>query len=162
MRYKTLKIVVILLTGIGLTKLHAQRNLNTSANSISGEAGSLSYSVGQLTYQFHASSTGSIATGIHHPYEVSQITGTKEYEGINISVTAFPNPTKNHLTLEVSDIIISKLRFQLFDNQGRILKQGEVNKNLEVIETNNLEAANYFITVFHNNQEIKTFKIIKK
>jgi hypothetical protein len=34
-------------------------------------------------------------------YEISVVTGIDEAKGINLSVTAYPNPTTDYLTLEV-------------------------------------------------------------
>lgn len=51
--------------------------------------------------------------------------GIKETE-LNISLSVFPNPTANNLTLQISDYNNQKLSYQLIDMQGKLLSNGQV------------------------------------
>jgi len=51
--------------------------------------------------------------------------GIKE-TALNISLTAFPNPTTENLTLQISDYNNEKLSYQLFDMQGKQLSNGQI------------------------------------
>jgi hypothetical protein len=162
MRIKRLKISAVILLGLGLTGLQAQESMNTTGGDASGSAGSLSYSVGQAVYQTHTSTSGSVAEGVQQPYEISVVLAKREAVGITLSVSAYPNPTTDNLTLSVEAFELSNVSYQLFDINGRILQNGKIASELTSIAMGNLVSATYFIKVVKDNKEIKTFKIIKQ
>ncbi len=160
MKHKRLKLSLVLLLGLGLTNSHSQESLNTSGGNASG-SGSVSYSVGQTMYQVYTGTSGSVTTGVQQNYKISVVTGGTETEGVNLSVLAYPNPVVDKLTLTIEDIENSSFSFQLFDAQGKVLDSQDITSNQTSIEMTNLAPATYFVKAFQNNQEIKTFKIIK-
>ena len=141
--------------------VQAQNTSTASGGEASGSGGSTSYSVGQVAYQTHTGTTGSVAQGVQQPYEISVVTGLEEAKGINLSILAYPNPTTDNLTLEVRDFELSALTFQLYDMNGRLLQTEKITGNLTGIEMGRFVPATYFVKIAQNNSEVKTFKIIK-
>lgn len=162
MRYKKLKLSTVLLLGLGLTGLQAQESVNATGRNASGSGGSVSYSVGQVAYQTHTAANGSVSEGVQQPYEISVVTAIEEAKGINLSVSAYPNPTTDYLTLEVKNFELSKLHYQLYDMNGKLLQSEKITGKRTSVVMNHLISASYFVKVFQARQEIKTFKIIKK
>ena len=165
MKHKKLKIGAILLLGLGLTGLQAQESVNATGGNASGSGGSASYSVGQATCQTHTGTSGSVAEGVQQPYEISVVTGIEEAIGINLSVSAYPNPTTDYLTLEVdasTTLSILSMSYQLYDMNGKLLQSEIITGNQTRIVMNNLVTATYFVKVIHEKKEVKTFKVIKK
>jgi len=161
MRHKRLKLSAVLLLGLGLTGLQAQTSVNATDGDVSGSGGSVSYSVGQVVYTTHTGTSGSVAEGVQQPYEISVVTGLEEAKGINLSVSAYPNPTTDYLTLEVKDVELLNLHFQLYDMNGKLLQNEKITGNQTSIVMSNLLPATYFVKVIQGNKEVKTFKIIK-
>jgi len=161
MRHKRLKLSAVLLLGLGLTGLQAQTSVNATDGDVSSSGGSVSYSVGQVVYTTHAGTSGSVAEGVQQPYEISVVTGLEETKGINLSVSAYPNPTTDYLTLEVKDVELLNLHFQLYDMNGKLLQNEKITGNQTSIVMSNLLPATYFVKVIQGNKEVKTFKIIK-
>lgn len=161
MRNKKLRLSAVLLLAFGLTGLQAQESVNATGGEASGSGGSASYSVGQLVYTTNIGTNGSVAQGVQQPYEISVVTGIEEAKDINLSVSAYPNPTTDYLTLEVTDYEILKLNFQLYDINGKLLQSEKIIGNQTSIVMINLVPANYFVKVIRGNKEVKTFKIIK-
>lgn len=161
MQYKRLLLSVILLLGFGLIGLYAQENINATGGNALGGGGTASYSVGQVTYQTHIGTNGSVAEGVQQPYEISVETGIEESKGINLSFSAYPNPTDNNVTLIISEDVISGLSYQLYDNQGKLLQNEKITNNQTSIVLSNLAPATYFIKIKQRNKEIITYKIIK-
>lgn len=164
MKLKRLKICVILLLGLGLTGLQAQESVNATGGNALGSGGSVSYSVGQLTYQTHVGTNGSVAEGVQQPFEISIITEIKEAKGINLSVSAYPNPTTDFLNLKVdasTPLSIQSMSYQLYDINGKLLENQKIEGNETSIVMSNLVPATYFVKVTEGNTEVKTFKIIK-
>lgn len=164
MRHKKLKLSAVLLLGLGLTGLQAQTSVNATGGNASGSGGSTSYSVGQVVYTTNTGTNGSVAQGVQQPYEISVVTGLEEAKGINLSVSAYPNPTTDYLTLEVNastTLSIQSMTYQLYDMSGKLLQNEKITDNQTSIVMRNLVPAIYFVKVVQGNKELKTFKIIK-
>ena len=129
MRHKRLKLSTVLLLGLGLTGVQAQTSVNATGGDASGGGGSVSYSVGQVVYTTHTGTSGSVAEGVQQPYEISVVTGLEEAQSINLSVTAYPNPTTDYLTLRIDEFEISNLSFQLYDMNGKLLQNEKITGN---------------------------------
>ena len=161
MRHKRLKLSAVLLLGLGLTGLQAQTSINATGGDASGSGGSASYSVGQVVYTTNTGTNGTVAQGVQQPYEISVVTGLEQAKGINLSVSAYPNPTTDYLTLSIGEFDISNLSYQLYDMNGKLLQNAKITGNQTSIVMSNLVPANYFVKVIQGNKKVKTFKIIK-
>ncbi len=71
----------------------------------------------------------------------------------------YPNPTTNYLTLKVEDN--TNLSYELYDIKGKIIDSKTVTNNSTNISLEGQPSAVYFLSVVHNSQIVKTFKIIK-
>jgi len=162
MRHKQLKLGAVLLFGLGLTGLHAQTSVNATGGNASGSGGTASYSVGQVVYTTNTGTSGSVAQGVQQPYEISVITGIEEAKGINLSVSAYPNPTTDYLQLKVESEKLNDLSYQLFDMNGKLLQNQKLSGTENQINMGNYVPSTYFVRVTSGSQSIKEFKIIKK
>ena len=162
MRHKRLKLSAVLLLGLGLTGLHAQENINATGGNASGSGGTVSYSVGQVVYTTNTGTNGFVAQGIQQPYEISVVTGIEEAKGINLMVSAYPNPTSDYLTLRIDEFEISDLSYQLYDINGKLLQSEKITGNQTSIVMSNLVPSIYLVKVIQGNKEVKTFKIVKR
>ena len=147
--------------GLGLTGLQAQETIPATGGNALGSGGSASYTVGQMVYQTNTGTNGSVAEGVQQPYEISIVTAIEDANGINLSISAYPNPTFDYLTLEVKDFDFSNLTFQLYDIQGKLLQNEKITDRQSRVLMNNLLPASYFVKILEGNKEVKTFKIIK-
>lgn len=161
MRYKRLKLGAALLLAFGLTEMQAQQSINTSGGNATGSSGTVSYSVGQVAYMAHAGTTGSVAQGVQHAFEIFNL-DLEEVESSNVSVLVYPNPTAEFLTLEVKDLDHSTLGYQLYDLQGRLLKSEPMTDQKTKVDMRTLPSATYFIKMSQGKTTIQSFKIIKK
>jgi hypothetical protein len=89
------------------------------------------------------------------------VTELEEAKGINLTVSAYPNPTTDYLTLSIDDFEVSKFSYQLLDISGTLLETKELEGNQTIIVTSNLMSAVYLVKVTERNREVKIFKIIK-
>jgi len=159
MKHKKVKISVLLL-GLGLTA-NAQQATTAASGDASGSGGTVAYSVGQIVYTTHAGATGSVAEGLQHAYEISIVLGVEDQQ-ISLDMQAYPNPTADYLTLNVGNLELSCLNFQLLDLRGGLIEGKNITSMTETIRMEDLPSASYFLKVRNNNKEIKLFKIIKK
>lgn len=161
MRHKKFKLSAVLLFFLGLTGLQAQESVNVTGGNATGEGGSVSYSIGQIVYTTNTGTSGSVAQGVQQPFEISVETGFVEYKGINLSVSAYPNPTTNYLTLSIGEFGISNLSYQLYDLNGKLLRNEKLSGIKTQINMSNYVPSTYLVKIISGIQSIKTFKIIK-
>jgi hypothetical protein len=172
MRHKKLKLTAVLLLGLGLIGLQAQESVNVTGGNASGSGGSASYSVGQVVYTTNTGTNGSVAQGVQQPYEISVVTGIEEAKGINLTVTAYPNPTTDYLELKVESEKLTDLSYQLYDMTGKLLQNKKLTGTETQIDMSNYVPATYFVRVYAvgrndrtgviaESKSIKEFKIIK-
>lgn len=98
---------------------------------------------------------------MQQPFEIWIGTSIDEAQGINLVVSAYPNPTTDYLKLEVIDIDLSALAFQLYNMQGRLIQSQRITGSQTSIDMGSLTPATYFLKVIQGGKEVKTFKIIK-
>lgn len=155
---KKLKLTIMLFIPFSL---FAQETVTTAGGDAFGGGGTVAYSVGQLVYTTNTGTSGSIAQGVQQPYEISIVTGVDNVPEIQIELTAYPNPTKDNLTLRIEDDSFSVLSFELYDLQGNLLQSNQLTGNSATIKMEHLSRATYFLRVNNNKSLIKTFQIIK-
>lgn len=156
-----LSITILMLVISATVRINAQEVIPATGANISGAKGSISYTVGQLVYTTNAGSIGSVTQGIQQSFEIKIVNGIKDTEGINLSVSAYPNPTTDYLILKVSEYPLSVAKFQLYDLNGKLLESKKIENNETSIFMGNLLPATYFLKIINGNTEIKTFKIRK-
>ncbi|NLK81471.1 MAG: T9SS type A sorting domain-containing protein [Bacteroidales bacterium] len=158
---KFIEIAALLLFACSFSTITAQTSINAVGGNTSDTGGTISYSVGQVFYTSNTGTTGSTTQGVQQVYEILEETALEKTKGINLSVSAYPNPTTNYLTLEIKDFDISNLHFQLYDINGKLLQNQKIINNQTNIIMHDLVPATYFIKVIQENKEVKTFRIIK-
>jgi hypothetical protein len=101
-----------------------------------------------------------VAQGVQQPYEISIVLGVEDHQ-ISLNMKVYPNPTSDFLILNVGNFDLSTLHFELYDISGKLLERKKITSITETISLVNLPSSTYFLKVTSNNEEIKTFKVIK-
>jgi len=149
---------------LSLSPAMAQESVNATGGNATGSGGSASYSVGQMVYSTYTGTNGSVAQGVQQPYEISTVTGIEEAKDINLTVSAYPNPTTDFLLLKVdasTTLSIQSFSYQLFDMNGKLLQTKKLTGTETQIKMSSYVPSTYFVKVVDGNREVKTFKIIK-
>lgn len=143
----------------GIT-LYAQESVTSAGGNGTGSSGSVSYSVGLVVYTTTIEAEGSVARGLQHAYEIYSLDIDDMTK--NISLSVFPNPTSDFLTLRISDNIIEKISYQLYDLTGNLIESRNIQSDQSLIDMSKLSSAVYFIHILKGNERIQSFKVIKK
>ncbi|KEY18322.1 T9SS type A sorting domain-containing protein [Kaistella antarctica] len=160
MEHKRLKLFSIIFFTFGISNLYAQESVNAGSGNTFGTGGSGSYSLGQIVYTTNESVTGSSAQGVQQPFEIS-VLGLGDISFSNNTISIYPNPVADHITILLKDVELSELTYQLLDMQGRKIVGKKIENNSTQIVMNHLPVATYFVKIIKRNRIIKTFKIIK-
>ncbi len=166
-----LLIIVMLFFSFKGTSQNNQANSNTimgtinaSGNDAIGSSGTVAYSIGQVFYTYIGQSVYNVAQGIQHEEEDATLTTPENSIGAKTEIFVFPNPTIDFVNLKVKEVEFNNEQrfYKLYDYQGRLLKQNQINEPETQINVSNLRPSVYILTVYANNKVLKTFKILKK
>lgn len=157
-RSKTMAFVAVAALCAGT--VNAQESANASGGDASGSGGSVAYSLGQVVYTTNTGSSGTVSQGVQQPYEI--LTVGLPAPGMDISLTAFPNPTTDRLTLQVGEDNMEGLSYQLYDLHGKLISSARIVETQTQVEMAQLAMATYFLNVVNNEgKQIRSFKILK-
>jgi hypothetical protein len=140
--------------------MYGQDAIPASGGAAIGSGGTVSYSVGQLMYTTNIGS-GTVSQGVQQAFEF-QTLSNPELTTVNLSAVTYPNPTKDYIVLSLTDATLTGLSYMMFDLQGRLVTKAKVEQEATQIAMKNLAIGVYILKVNRHNQELKTFKIIKK
>lgn len=165
MKNKNVKLLTLLLVGVGLTNTKAQEATITTGGNAFGSSGSVNYSVGQIVYKTKVGSNGSVSEGAQQTFEIMVLTAVESAKGISLQCSAYPNPTTDFLQLKLDDSMkfkIQSISYELYDNNGKQLISESINSTETNIIMTSFISSTYFLKVIQKNKLIKSFKIIKK
>lgn len=157
---KTLQInLFFLLILFSFSTANSQKSIVVTGGKAIGTGGTAGFSVGQISYK---SPNGNIVSdGVQQPYEIATLEKSN-FENILLEMNVFPNPTSDELRLKIGENQES-LSYQLFDINGKSLSNSEKIIDKEtIINMKNFYSGIYFLKITSKNQNLKTFKIIKK
>ena len=143
--------------------------INASGNNISSSTGSISYSIGQVFFSNTENNTYQIAEGVQQ----SNLVKNSNTEDIDVpiddvspkvNVIIYPNPTTDFVTLTSDGLNFNKQlnSYQLYNYQGKLLKNNILKESKTKINLSHLSTGLYLLQVFVNESLWKTFKIIKQ
>lgn len=140
----------------------AQSDFVPVGGTATGDAGSVTYTVGQIAVQVTNNGDKSVLEGVQQPYEI-QTVGVDDYPGITLEAVVYPNPTRNYVQLRISNFDIPEqgLAAQLYDANGKLLEIYTVSDLLTQFDLSKCPAATYQLRVLDGKRMLKTFKIVK-
>lgn len=154
-------IITIIISCLLNNVVFSQQAVLTSGGDNVASNGSISFSVGQVVFSTDSNNYISIEQGIQHSSDLFVVTAIQNILADNIFITVFPNPACDFIMLNLS-LPLDDLEYKLFDLNGNIVLAGLQKKSLNCISLANLAPSVYFLKVFRHNNEIQTFKVLKK
>lgn len=161
MQNKYLKLMFsVAISLLGMSALHAQSSINAAGGDATGSGGSMSFSIGQLFYEPTSGSEGTVEPGVQHAYEIETL--AVDDVQLDQSLNIYPNPTADYLNIKKGDIK-GNLNYQLYDMQGKMVKQGLLRSGDMQINMQTFPVSAYILRIIAvESGKTKTFKVIKK
>jgi len=153
-----IRFFILSLLPFGVMK--AQKAIVPAGITATGSVGSSAYTVGQVDY-LQKGTNVQVIEGVQHAYEIISL-AVEDLSGKEKNILIYPNPVKDFLFIELNDKNLQNTSYVLFDSQGRIVKKGNLNQQKSELDFSLMPSSVYIIQLFEKNQNIKTFKIIKK
>ena len=139
----------------------SQETVSTTGGEATGSGGTASYTVGQIVYTTNNGTNGSVAQGVQQTYTIEIDDSGVAENGIDLTITTFPNPTLDKVNLQIEDFSSQELTYVLTDVNGKLLQEEKVATATTQIELEQYESGTYLIKVKNTTKELRTFKIIK-
>jgi hypothetical protein len=146
-----------LLTSSGLLK--SQMAVLASGGDATG-TGSSSYSIGQIDY-LHKGANFEVLEGVQVAFEITTLSVNESGTNEN-GILLYPNPFKDFLYLDFTSNSYQDSSYQLFDAQGKLIRQDKIIQSKSELNFSDLPSAMYIIKINQEGRDIKIFKIIKK
>jgi hypothetical protein len=141
--------------------IYAQNNFVAGGGTAIGSNGSVTYSVGQVPFQYQANSNYSIGQGLQQPFEIIPLSNDS-FSTISLAMKAYPNPTSSILFLSTRDQDLTDLNYEITDINGRSIQKSTISNSETAIQCEDMAVGIYVLSVKKNSQLIKNFKLIKK
>ncbi|MFD2551901.1 T9SS type A sorting domain-containing protein [Bizionia sediminis] len=155
----TKKLTLVAFSVFATHFIYSQQAIPTSGGDATGSGGTSSYTVGQMVYTTNTGS-GTVSQGVQQSFEI-QTLSNPELTTVNLSAGVYPNPTSDYVVLNISDTTLNAVSYQLVDINGKVIANGSITNRATQINMQQLDMGMYILRVNQNNQELKTFKIIK-
>ncbi len=153
------KTLVSLVSFLCALTVFGQQSVNASGGNVANSKGSVSYSIGQVAYVSISNTNGSVSQGVQQAYQISTL--NFEEQVFNFSLSVYPNPTADNLTLRVGNYKQESLMYRLLDSEGKLVSEAKLQGQETVIEMYQLSTSIYFVEVHHEDKKVQSFKIIK-
>src|SRR5665648_315019 len=101
MKQKRKIICIMFLCSLYIASLQGQETISATGGNATGSGGSVSYTIGQVTYHNLSGSNGTVAQGVQQPYEISVVTAIINTREITLECTIYPNPTRGIVRLVI-------------------------------------------------------------
>ena len=138
--------------------IDAQQNTVSCGGDISGAAGSVAYSIGQVVFNQVSNENAAVQEGVQQPYTVEIITGT----ALNtIQFELFPNPTKEIAILRIQPENKGMLHYSLINAAGQLINAQPLNNTETPIPMYGLANGIYMLNVDNGMETLKSFRIVK-
>lgn len=150
---------LIMMSGSVISSLGwSQVNTVSSGGTAIGSNGSATYSVGQVVYEEVSGSNASLNQGVQQPFELFT---ANIIESTLVSLSVYPNPTVQQLTLAFGEQPKESYSYALFDYQGRLIMTDQVSEPQTIIDLGECANASYLLHVMDHQATVAVIEIIK-
>jgi hypothetical protein len=104
-------------------------------------------------YSTNTSTTGSVSQGVQQVFEF-QTLSNPGLTTLNLTAVTYPNPTKDLITLKITDTAINNLRYTLFDANGKAIVSDVIATFSTQIQMKYLAIGAYVIKVSQKNKPL--------
>ncbi|MBK8497538.1 MAG: T9SS type A sorting domain-containing protein [Flavobacteriales bacterium] len=138
----------------------AQSGTVATGGDASGPGGSISSSIGQVGYRAVVSAGGTVGEGVQQAYEYLVLPVYDQVSAWMAFVS--PNPTSDGITVQLTDVLEGKPRFELLDAEGQLVRAGQLASSHAFIPMQELPSASYLLLLYHAGGDHTVFKILKQ
>ena len=138
----------------------SQSNIIPLGENAYGSNGNISYTLGQIDYISFSGTNVNANQGVQQPFEFFSVAGIEEIE-VPFTLKFGPNPTNSEVILSVIDYDKNDLVYTVSNSEGKTIIDKTVLLSSSVLNFENHSPGIYTIIISNNQNQIKTYKILK-
>jgi hypothetical protein len=154
-----MKNILFVIIFVSSFKLYSQESVMSSGGEAKSTAGSFSYSVGQVVTNSYLSDEGSISEGVQQSYQIITLGGIKN--NFNISLRAYPNPTRDYLKIEIDNFREQYFVYRLLDVEGKIMQSKKIDDHQTKIDLRDFSTGIFIVQILGEKLILDSFRLIK-
>ena len=139
--------------------LFCQEVVSSAGGNSAGVSKQVSWTVGEPVIETNMNGLYILTQGMHQGNLI--VTVARELEGLNYLVSAYPNPVSRFVRLEIGAPKIKGFSYALFNADGQLLLQEDINDKITTIPMDAYTHSSYLLRVMSDGKEIKVFRVVK-
>jgi hypothetical protein len=155
-----LKLVLLSLSFLGYCNSYSQEVLSSGGEFNGTSDISLSSTIGEPITETFISSGYILTQGFQQTRLL--VVEIEEENLSKLSITVYPNPTSFNICIKVENFENEKMRYKLFDIEGTLLADKQIQALVTKIDLTKFTRAAYILEIFADQNKIKSFKVIKQ
>ncbi len=133
--------------------------ISTSGTSFTNSSSQLDWTIGEPVTAALSNSNNLLSQGFHQP---NLLTTAINDVPADYSVTLFPNPAVDFVTLQIQNLLNEVLIIDLYTIEGKLLKSQQINSSTHLqIDMTAYNSGTYLLSIKNNASKSKSFQIIK-
>ena len=159
MKKKLLFLLLLFLCAGAQSQTITQQLISSSGDEFKNNTYQLVWSIGETVTETFSANNQMLTEGFHQSNYI--ISAINQMSDLEFEINLFPNPTTNLIQLKIQNDKLENLHFVISDLSGKmILSENLIIVNQQINLTKYLSGI-YILSVYNQNQLLKTFKIIK-
>ena len=124
----------------------AQSNIVTAGGNATNSTGSVSYSIGQIDFQYRSSADYSVSEGIQQVYAFDT---AMSIDGVqhDFQISIWPNPSADEMNIEYTTSYELPLSLTVTDVKGAVIASQSVTQGQYSFDVNTWAAGTYYVNL---------------
>ena len=141
-----------------LHSVNAQSNIVTGGGDANSSTGSVSYSIGQIDFQYGLSADYSVSEGVQQTYSFDTALSIDDIQ-YDFQLSIWPNPSADEMNIEYTTSYELPLSLKVTDVKGAVVANRSVTEGQYSLNVNTWAAGTYYISL-SNGEAVKFIKPI--
>ena len=129
-----------------LHSVNAQSNIVAGGGDATSSTGSVSYSIGQIDFQYSSSADYSVSEGVQQTYSFDTALSINDIQ-YDFQLSIWPNPSADEMNLEFTTNYEMPLSLTVTDVKGAIVASKSVTQGQYSFDVNTWAAGTYYVNL---------------
>lgn len=141
--------------------IHPPQQLVTAAGNLHKTSDvQISWSLGEVQTEIYANKSYTLYQGFQQGR--IKITIIDQIQSLGYSISAYPNPASDFITIHAEDNAPVQLLCIITDINGKLLLKKNIESGMVEIDCSHFQIGTYLLKIIAGTNTVKTFKILKK
>ena len=148
----------ILISCLTISSVLAQSNIATAGGDAASSSGSVSYSIGQIDFQYTSSADYSVSEGVQQTYFFDTALSIDDIQ-YDFQISIWPNPSADEMNIEYTTSYELPLSLTVTDVKGAVIASQSVTQGQYSFDVNTWAAGTYYVSL-NNGEALNIIKPI--